>query len=110
MAMLPPSPTQPIALLNSEILAGEKNEGTPSHVRKEEECYGKIGLTTISVTQDLHSGMALVLNKKKTHPPLEQYITCPVQPSAQLSELTRPIACRKTQHSMGRWYRTVHIP
>ena len=36
--------------------------------------YGKIGLTTVAVTQDLLSGMPLVL-LKRTHPPLEQYIT-----------------------------------
>ena len=41
---------------------------------------------------------------------MEQYITWTGQPSAQLSKLMRPTECRKTQHSMSRWHRTVHIP
>ena len=32
------------------------------------------------------------------------------QPSAQLSKLIRPTECRKTQYSMSRWHRIVHIP
>ena len=34
----------------------------------------------------------------------------PGQPSAQLSKLICPTECRKTQHSMSRWHRAVHIP
>ena len=34
----------------------------------------------------------------------------PGQPSAKLSQITRPTACRKTQHTMSQWYRAVHVP
>ena len=34
----------------------------------------------------------------------------PGQPSAQLSKLIRMTACKKTKHTVSRWYRTVYIP
>ena len=34
----------------------------------------------------------------------------PGQPSAQLSKLIRLTACKKTKHTVSRWYRTVYIP
>ena len=37
--------------------------------------YRKIGLTTMAATQELLSGKPLVLLKKRTHRPMEQYIT-----------------------------------
>ena len=43
--------------------------------RRERLSCWKIGLTTMAATQELLSGMPLVLLKKKTHPPMEQYIT-----------------------------------
>ena len=71
--------------------------------------YGKIGLTTVAVTQDLLSGMPLVL---------EIELIClwnsllpePGQPSAQLSKLIRLTACKKAMHAISRWYRAVYIP
>ena len=79
--------------------------------RRERLSYWKIGLTTIAATQEYLSGMPLVLLKKITHPPMENSIIPELgPPSAQLSKLIRPTECRKTQHSMSRWHRTVHIP
>ena len=50
--------------------------------------------------------------KKLTHPPLEQYCILPEpgQPGAQRSQLIRPTACRNTQRTISRWYRTVNNP
>ena len=43
---------------------------------RERLSYWKIGLTTTAATQELLSGMLLVLFiKKRTHPPMEQHIT-----------------------------------
>ena len=48
--------------------------------------------------------------KKRTHPPLEQYITWTGQPSAQLSTLIRFTAFKKTKHTVSRCYSAVYIP
>ena len=65
----------------------------------------------MAATQKLLSGMPLVLLKKKKLIRLwNSILPEPGQPSAQLSKLIRPTECRKTQHSMSRWHRTVHIP
>ena len=48
--------------------------------------------------------------RKRTHPPLNSKLTEPGQPSAYLSKLIRPTACKKTKHTVSRWYRTVYIP
>ena len=37
-------------------------------------------------------------------------LPAPGQPSAQLSKLVRLTACKKTNHTVSRWYRTVYIP
>ena len=42
---------------------------------RERLSYWKIALTTMAATQKFLSGMPLVLLKKITHPPMEQYIT-----------------------------------
>ena len=42
---------------------------------RERLSYWKVGLTTMAATQELFSGMPLVLLKKRTDPPMEQYIT-----------------------------------
>ena len=42
---------------------------------RERLSYWKIVLTTMAATQELLSGMKFVLLKKRTHPPMEQYIT-----------------------------------
>ena len=45
------------------VLAGErkKEEYAKPRIKGKEVSYGKIGHTTVAVTQDLHSGMLLVL-------------------------------------------------
>ena len=66
----------------------------------------EIGLTTMAVTQDLHSGMLLVLINKNSSAEgtvLANIRPEPGQPSAQLSQLICPIACKKTVHAMSRW-------
>ena len=47
--------------------------------------------------------------KKRTHPHLNSILTEPGQHSAQLSKLIRLTACKKTKHTVNRWYRTVYI-
>ena len=71
--------------------------------------YGKIGLKTMAVTHDLLSGMTLVLLKKKIIRLSNSILPEPGQPSAQLSKLIRLTACKKTKHTVSRWYRTVYI-
>ena len=71
--------------------------------------YGKIGLTTVAVTQDLLSAMPLVL-KIGLIRLWNSILPEPGQPSAQLSELIRLTACKKAVHAISRWYRTVYIP
>ena len=76
MAMLPPPPTKPITLPYQRGFSGgekkiEKNRGkgekkgksTLSHVLEGRArlSYWKIGLTTMAATQELLSGMPLVL-------------------------------------------------
>ena len=79
--------------------------------RRERLSYWKIGLTTMAAIQELLSGMPLVLFQKKELIRLwNSLLPEPGQPSAKLSKLIRPTECRKTQHSMSRWHRTVHIP
>ena len=48
--------------LDSVVLAGEKKkeEYTKPRTKEKGVSYGKIGLTTVAVTQDLPSGMQLV--------------------------------------------------
>ena len=70
---------------------------------------GKIGLATVCVTQDLLSGMPLVL-KIELIRLWNSILPEPGQPSAQLSELTRLTACKKAMHSISWWYMTVYIP
>ena len=70
--------------------------------------YGKIGLTTVAITQDLLSGMPLVLKIELIHL-LNSLLPEPGQPRAQLSKLIRLTACRKAMHAISRWYSTVYI-
>ena len=74
-----------------------------------EVSYGKIGLTTVAVTQDLSSGIPLVL-KIELIRLWNSILSEPGQPSAQLSKLIRLTACKKAMHAINRWYRTVYIP
>ena len=71
--------------------------------------YGKIGLTTVAVTQDLLSGMPLVLKIELIHL-WSSILPEPGQPSAQLSKLIRLTECKNAMHATSRWYRTVYIP
>ena len=71
--------------------------------------YGKIGPTTVAVTQDLLSGMPLVL-KIELIRHWNSLLPEPGQPSAQLSKLIRLTACKKAMHAIIRGYRTVDIP
>ena len=89
----------------------KREEHAKPRAGRERLSYWKIGLTTMATTQEFLSGMPLVLLKKKELIRLwNSILPEPGQPSAQLSKLIRPIECRKTQHSMSRWHRTVHIP
>ena len=71
--------------------------------------YGKIGSTTVAVTQDLLSGIPFVL-KIELICIWNSILSEPGQPSAQLSELICLTACNKAMHAISWWYRTVHIP
>ena len=52
-----------------------EEHATP-HTGRERLSYWKIGLTTMAATQELLSEMDAVGSlKKRTHPPMEQYIT-----------------------------------
>ena len=93
------------------VLAGKrkKEEYTKPRTEGREVSYGKIGLTTVAVTQDLHSGMPLVLRIELIRL-WNSILPEPGQPSAQLSKLIRLTACKKAMHATNRWYRTVCIP
>ena len=77
--------------------------------QSEDPSPGKIGLTTMAVTHDLLSGMPLVLLKELIRL-WNSILPEPGQPSAQLSKLIRLTTCKKTKHTVSRWYRTVYIP
>ena len=74
-----------------------------------EVSYGKIGPTTVAVTQDLLSGMPLVLKIERIRL-WNSILPEPGQHSAQLSKLIGLTACKKAMHAISRWYRTVYIP
>ena len=71
--------------------------------------YRKIGITTVAVTQDLLSGMPLVI-KIELICLWNSILPEPGQPSVQLSKLIHLTACKKAKHAISRWYRTVYIP
>ena len=64
----------------------------------------------MAVTDDDLSGDAVSSLRKRTHLPLAHYITRTRTTRAQLSKLIHLTACKKTKHSVSRWYRTVYIP
>ena len=88
---------------------GNKEEYAKRRTEGREVSYGKIGLTTVAVTQDLLSAIPLVL-KIGLIRLWNSILPEPGQPSAQLSELIRLTACKKAMHAISRWYRTVYIP
>ena len=63
IAMLPPLPTKPITLpwQRGFMGGGKKKEYAKPRTEGRDVSFGKIGLTTVAVTQDLLSGMPLVL-------------------------------------------------
>ena len=93
------------------VLAGEEQKEEYAKPRAEgrEVSYGKIGLTTVAVTQDLLSGIPLVL-KIELIRLWNSILHEPGQPNAQLPKLIRLTACKKAMHAISRWYRTVYIP
>ena len=68
MAMLPPPPTKPITLpwQCGFSWGGKKEEYAKPRTKGTGMPYGKIGLTTVAVTQDLPSGMPLVLKENNS--------------------------------------------
>ena len=88
---------------------GKKEEYTKPCTEGREVSNGNIWLTTVAVTQDLLSGMPLVL-KIEFIRLLDSISPEPGQPSAQLSKLIRLTACTKAMQTISRWYRTVYIP
>ena len=112
MAMLPPPPTIPITLPWQRGFSGgeKKEEYAKPRTEGREVSYGKIGLTTVAVTQDLLSRMPLVLIKIELIRLWNCLLPEPGQPSSQLSKLIRLTACKKAMHAISRWYRTVYIP
>ena len=93
------------------VLAGERKKEEYAKPRTEgrEVSYGKIGPTTVAVTQDLLSGMLLVLRIELIRH-WNSILPEPGQPSAELFKLIRLTACKKAMHATSRWYRTVYIP
>ena len=63
MAMLPPPQRKPITLPSQGGFrgGGKKEEYAKPASEGREVSYGKIGLTTVAVTQDILLGMPLVL-------------------------------------------------
>ena len=112
MAMLPPPPTKPITLPWQRGFSGGEKEEEYAKPRTYGRgvSYGNIGLTTVAVTHDLLSGMPLVLLRKELIALWNSILPEPGQPSAQLSKLIRLIACKKTKHTVSRWYRAVYVP
>ena len=92
------------------VLEGERKKEEYAKPRTEgrEVSYGKIGLMTVAVTQDLLSGMPLVL-KIELISLWSSILPEPGQPSAQLSKHIRLTACKKAMHATSRWYRIVYI-
>ena len=85
----------------------KRKEYAKPRTRRKRLSYWKIGLTTMAAIQELVSGIPLVLLLIRLW---NSILPEPGQPSAQLSKLICLTECRKTQHSMSRWHRTVHIP
>ena len=111
MALLPQPPTKPITLPCQRGFSrgGIKEEHAKPRTEGIEVSFGKIGLTTVAITQDLVSEMPLVL-KIELILLWSSILPEPGQPSAQLSKFMRLTACKKAMHAISRWFRTVYIP
>ena len=93
------------------VLAGgdKKEEYAKAHIEGRELSYGKIMLSrTVTVTQDLLSGIPLVLKIKLIHL-CNSILPEPGQPCAQLSKLICITECKKAVHAISWGYRTVYI-
>ena len=108
MAMLLPPPTKPITLpwQRGFSWGGKKVEYANLRTKLIEVSYRKIGLTNVAITQDLLSGMPLVL-KLELILLWNGILPEPGQHSAQLSKLIRLTACKKAMHTISRWYRFI---
>ena len=93
------------------VLAGEekKEEYAKPPTKGRGVSCGKIGLTTVVVSQDLLSGMPLVQEKELVRL-WNSMLPEPGQPSAELSKLIRLTACKKTKPTVSQWYRAVYNP
>ena len=111
MAMLLPPPTKPITLpwQHGFSMRGKKKVYTKPCTERREVSYGKIMLMTVAVTQDLLSGMPLVL-KIELIRLWNSILPEPGQPSAKLSKLICLTACKKAMDAISQWNRTVYIP
>ena len=110
---------------NSVVLAGEKNDkktyrgkwerkngkNTLSHVLEGRGWVtGRSGLRLWLQLRNTSQGCRWFFKKNELLRLRNSILPEPGQPSAQLSKLIRLTECRKTQHPMSRWHRTVHIP
>ena len=105
MAMLPPPPTKPITLPWQRCFSGggKKEEYAKPRTWGRGVSYGlteweETGLTAVAVT-----------HKKELIRLWHSISPEPGQSSAQLSKLIRLTACKKTKHTVSRWYWTVYI-
>ena len=71
--------------------------------------YGKIGLTTITVIQDLAWGTTKFFLQKELVSVWSSKLPEPRQSCTLLSKLICPTAFKKTQHTMSHWYSAIHI-
>ena len=108
MAMLPPPLTKPITLPRQRGFswAGNVEEYTTPRTEGREHSYGKIGLTTVAVTQDYLPGMPLVL-KLDLIRLWNSILPEPGQLNVHLSKVIRLIACKNAIHTTSRWYKPV---
>ena len=102
MEMLPPTPTKPITIpwqcgFNG---GGKKEKYAKPHTKGRAVSYGKIGITTVAVTQDLASGKPLVLYEKELIHIWNSILPEPGQPSAQQPTLIRLTACKNNNHAV----------
>ena len=112
MAMLTPPPTKPRTLPWQH---GFSWGGKKRRVRKatylrewselwEDRAYD-CGCNSWSPRRD-----AVDSFKKRTHPPLQQYITWTRTTQCPTVQTHTPHCMQETKHTVSRWYRTVYIP
>ena len=87
----------------------KKEEYAEPRTERREVSHRKIRLTTVAVTQDLLSGMPLVL-KIELIRLWNSILPEQGQPSAQLSKLIRLTARKKAMHAISWWLGQSYIP